>query len=336
MATKNYAQMSTKKLNALMATATEEEQAKIQEVLNARVQAQSTTPAEPTVVEIPAEEELSAEEAAAIEAAEKNNGANPMSNSSKSTVTKAVKMTDEELEALAEQLKANVGHKCEVVPYNTIEWAKGYIISLTVEKRSRKILYNIRLEDGRRMVKVYDSNLLKISDEVITEAEKPVKVRVAKEKIELSDEQIEAIAAEARKQIGKTVKFKAFGKNEEIEGRIMSLSIDRRGPQFLYKIKVVMLNDNGEEISKFMHKSYNSPDLVIAEEFDEEGQTIYNKSIGIKVDGNASEKLAKLKESLTKAEAKVAALKEQIAKLEAQMPAEPVTEAATETTDELA
>ena len=334
MATKNYAQMSTKKLNALMATATEEEHAKIQEVLNARVQAQSTTPAEPTVVEIPAEEELSAEEAAAIEAAEKNNGANPMSNSSKSTVTKAVKMTDEELEALAEQLKANVGHKCEVVPYNTIEWAKGYIISLTVEKRSRKILYNIRLEDGRRMVKVYGSNLLKISDEVITESEKPVKVkvRVAKEKIKLSDEQIEAIAAEARKQIGKTVKFKAFGKNEEIEGRIMSLSIDRRGPQFLYKIKVVMLNDNGEEISKFMHKSYNSPDLAIAEEFDEEGQTIYNKSIGIKVDGNASEKLAKLKESLTKAEAKVAALKEQIAKLEAQMPAEPVAE----TADELA
>lgn len=333
MATKNYAQMSTKKLNALMATATEEEQAKIQEVLDARAQAQAATPAEPTVVEIPAEEELSAEETAAIEAAEKNNGANPMSNSSKSTVAKAAKMTDEELETLAEQLKVNVGHKCEVVPFGTIEWSKGYIVSLTVEKRSRKILYNIRLEDGRRMVKVYDSNLLKISDEVITESEKPVKTRVAKEKkekIEMSEEQIEAIAVEARKQIGKVVKFKAFGKGEEIEGRIMSLVIDRRGPQFLYRIKVVMLNDNGEEVVKTMHKSYNSPDLVIAEELDEEGKVIYNKSIGIKTDGNAAEKLAKLKEQLAKVEAKATILKEQIAKLEAQMPAEP------EATDELA
>ena len=66
MATKKFAQMSTKKLNALLETASEEEKAQILEVLNTRNAASNGVEAQSPAKS----EELTEEEKAAIAAAE--------------------------------------------------------------------------------------------------------------------------------------------------------------------------------------------------------------------------------------------------------------------------
>ncbi|WP_459615373.1 hypothetical protein, partial [Enterobacter hormaechei] len=71
--------------------------------------------------------ELSDEEKAAIEAAEANGGINPMyAGKTDNDGGKAKKMSDKERTELAEKLKAEaVGHRCQVVPFNTIEFVNG-------------------------------------------------------------------------------------------------------------------------------------------------------------------------------------------------------------------
>ena len=119
MAAKKFSQMTTKKLNALLATASDEDKKAIEAVLAAREQAQ--TPAAPAAPEATAEEtpaapeataeetpaafaseeetQLSPEEEAAIKAAEENGGLNPLYNGSKATQEKKPKMTDEDRRA---------------------------------------------------------------------------------------------------------------------------------------------------------------------------------------------------------------------------------------------
>ena len=108
MTTKKFAQMTTKKLNALLATASDEDKKAIEAVLAAREQAQ--TPKAEEIAEVSAAEEtsLTPEEEAAIKAAEENGGINPLYNGSKATQEKKPKMTDEERHTLAEELKKNM------------------------------------------------------------------------------------------------------------------------------------------------------------------------------------------------------------------------------------
>ena len=129
MATKKFSQMTTKKLNALLATANDEDKKAIEAVLAAREQTQVSVSGE-TQSEVAnsvqefedTENPLTPEEEAAIKAAEENGGINPMSNSSKATQEKKPKMTDGDRHALAEELKKNVNHRCQAVPFNTAEW----------------------------------------------------------------------------------------------------------------------------------------------------------------------------------------------------------------------
>ena len=197
MATKKFAQMTTRKLNALMATASDEDKKAIEAVLAAREQAQAPKAAEETAeapAEAPAAEEtpLTPEEETAIKAAEENG--------SKATQEKKQKMTDEERHTLAEELKKNINHRCQAVPFNTAEWVDGYIVGVIEEKRSNNVLYAIKTDGGRRIVKVHDSNLLRIFDEVV-EPEKKVRTRKAgnAEKVEWTPE---AIATAVNEVIG--------------------------------------------------------------------------------------------------------------------------------------
>ena len=128
MVTMKFSQMTTKKLNALLATASDEDKKAIETVLAAREQAQAPAVPEATTEETPAapaseeETQLSPEEEAAIKAAEENGGLNPLYNGSKATQEKKPKMIDEDRHALAEELKKNVNHRCQAVPFNTAEW----------------------------------------------------------------------------------------------------------------------------------------------------------------------------------------------------------------------
>ena len=299
MATKKFSQMTTKKLNALLATAGDEDKKAIEAVLAAREQAQaSAAPAAPeaTAEETPAapaseeETQLSPEEEAAIKAAEENGGLNPLYNGSKATQEKKPKMTDEDRHALAEELKKNVNHRCQVVPFNTAEWVDGYIVGVIEEKRSNKVLYAIKTDDGRRIVKVHDSNLVRILDEVV-EPEKKVHTRKAKDPADKIEWTPEAIAEEVNEvigNVGKTVEFEKYRTTDEngeehiemVIGRIVAIVPDKRAQRLLYRISVPAPIEGNPVATKTMHKIVKAEGIKIAEEFDEEGAQLNAKYLG--------------------------------------------------------
>lgn len=290
MATKKFSQMTTKKLNVLLTTASDEDKKVIEAVLAAREQAQA--PAAPAAPEATAEEtpaapaseeetQLSPEEEAAIKAAEENGGLNPIYNGSKATHEKKPKMTDEDRYALAEELKKNINHRCQAVPFNTAEWVDGYIVGLVEEKRTNKVLYAIKTDDGRRIVKVYDSNLIRILDEVV-EPEKKVRAHKVKDPVDKVEWTPEAVAEEVNKvigNVGKTVEFEKYrtideNGEEHIEmviGRIMAIIPDKRAQRLLYRISVSAPIEGNPLATKTMYKTVKAEGIKIAEEFDEEG-----------------------------------------------------------------
>lgn len=296
MATKKFSQMTTKKLNALLATASDEDKAEIEAVLAAREQAQAQAPvsgetqsevANPVQEFEDTENPLTPEEEAAIKAAEENNGVNPMSNSSKATLEKKPKMTDEERHALAEELKKNINHRCQAVPFNTIEWVDGYIAGVIEEKRTNKVLYAIKTDDGRRIVKVHDSNLVRILDEVV-EPEKKVRARKAKDPVDKIDWTPEAIAEEINEvidNVGKMVEFEKYRTTDEngeehiemVIGRIVAIVPDKRAQRLLYRISVPAPIEGNPLATKTMHKVVKAEGIKIAEEFDEEGAQLNAK-----------------------------------------------------------
>lgn len=294
MATKKFSQMTTKKLNALLATASDEDKAAIEAVLAAREQAQAPV-SEETQSEVAnpvqefedTENPLTPEEEAAIKAAEENGGINPMSNSSKATQEKKPKMTDEDRHALAEELKKNVNHRCQAVPFNTVEWVDGYIAGVIEEKRSNKVLYAIKTDDGRRIVKVHDSNLVRILDEVV-EPEKKARTRKAKDPADKVEWTPEAIAEEINEiigNVGKTVEFEKYRTTDEngeehiemVIGRIVAIVPDKRAQRLLYRISVPTPIEGNPLATKTMHKVAKADGLKIAEEFDEEGAQLNAK-----------------------------------------------------------
>lgn len=293
MATKKFSQMTTKKLNALLATASDEDKKAIEAVLAAREQAQAPAAPETTTEETPAapaseeETQLSPEEEAAIKAAEENGGLNPLYNGSKATQEKKPKMTDEDRHALAEELKKNVNHRCQAVPFNTAEWVDGYIAGVIEEKRSNKVLYAIKTDDGRRIVKVHDSNLVRILDEVV-EPEKKARARKAKDPADKIEWTPEAIAEEVNEvigNIGKTVEFEKYRTTDEngeehiemVIGRIVAIVPDKRAQRLLYRISVPAPIEGNPLATKIMHKVVKAGGIKIAEEFDEEGAQLNAK-----------------------------------------------------------
>ena len=296
MTTKKFLQMTTKKLNALLATASDEDKEAIEAVLAAREQAQApAAPAAPeaTTEETPAapaseeETQLSPEEEAAIKAAEENGGLNPLYNGSKATQEKKPKMTDEDRHALAEELKKNVNHRCQAVPFNTVEWVGGYIAGVIEEKRSNKVLYAIKTDDGRRIIKVHDSNLVRILDEVV-EPEKKARARKAKDpadKVEWTPEAIAEEVNEAIGNVGKMVEFEKYRTTDEngeehiemVVGRIVAIVPDKRAQRLLYRISVPAPIEGNPLATKTMHKIVKAEGIKIAEEFDEEGAQLNAK-----------------------------------------------------------
>lgn len=283
MATKKFAQMTTKKLNALLATASDEDKAAIQEVLAAREQVTSVGGVNGATETITSE--LTPEEEAAVKAAEANGGINPLYTGN--TGEKKQKMSDEERHALAEELKKNINHRCQAVPFNTAEWVDGYIAGVIEEKRSNKVLYAIKTDDGRRIVKVHDSNLVRILDEVI-EPEKKARAPRTKNAAEKIEWTPEAIAEEVNKiigNVGKTIEIEKYRTTDEngeehvetVTGRIVAIVPDKRAQSILYRISIPAPVEGNPLATKVMHKVAKAEGLAIAEEFDAEGEELNKK-----------------------------------------------------------
>lgn len=275
----NFKQMSTKKLNTLLNSenTSAEDKAAIQEVLNTRNAASASAEAPVIGTDTPAESTDAPAESTQAPA-------------------KKVKMTDEERDALAEKLRAEVvNHRCEVVPFNSLEWVPGIIAAIIVEKRMNKVMIAVKTDDGRRIVKTHDSQLIKVLDEVI----EPVKKARSNKKtqldadgnpipgqttIEWSDEAIEEAVKEVINNVGKTISFPEAGKYGEVAedapivtGRIISLVPNKRQQTILYRIELDQVGEDG--VKKYAHKVTTNDALVIADTFDEAGEEINKKFV---------------------------------------------------------
>lgn len=359
MEQKKFAQMSTKKLNALLVTASDEDKVLIMDILDKRNAAASlaVTP-----------NSLTSEEQEAIDKAE--NEANPTQATKKSIKEKEPKMTDEQREALANELRGTVvNHRCQVVPFNTLEWVNGVVIGIIEEKRTNKVLYAVKTDDGRRIVKAYGSELIKIFDEAVEPIKKKRGGRKAKldengspinsEEIEeWSDEAIEAAVKEVIGNVGKVISYPKTGAmGVAIEGitetgRIVSLVPNKRQRSILYRIEVDQLDAAADTPKKYAHKVTSNTDLVIAEELDEVGAKInaaftkrrYNGGSANKVNMSpaeaveaAKQAVAKAEETLAKAKATLEKRKQQLKEVQAAFEAYNNTEentATEENTDE--
>lgn len=335
MATKKFLQMTTKKLNALLATASDEDKKAIEAILAAREQAQVSVSGE-TQSEVAnsvqefedTENPLTPEEEAAIKAAEENGGINPMSNSSKATQEKKPKMTDEDRHALAEELKKNVNHRCQAVPFNTVEWVDGYIAGVIEEKRNNKVLYAIKADDGRRIVKVHDSNLVRILDEVV-EPKKKARARKAKDsadKVEWTPEVVAEEVNEVIGNVGKLVEFEKYRTTDEngeehiemVIGRIVAIVPDKRAQRLLYRISVPTPIEGNPFATKTMHKVVKAEGLKIAEEFDEEGAQLNAKYLkrreaaAIRAPFTFQDRVIRCEENVKKAEEKLQKAQEEL------------------------
>lgn len=329
MATKNLNQMSSKKLNEMFNS--EETTQEVKDQITAILEARQQKAAE--VASAAEESKLTPEEEAAIKAAEENGGINPSytgKGGSKGEAKK--KMTDQERTELAAKLRETaVGHKCQVVPFNTAIWEPGVVVSIIEEKRSNKVMYAIKLDDGRRIVKAVDSQLIKVEDETV-ELPKKVRGQGTKRSTENSqpkepwaEEDINKAIEENSVHVGKVISYEKTGalgekvENAETEtGRVVSLVADKRGKRILFRIAIDQTEDEktlGLPV-KYSHKVADNESLKLAESLDEVGAELNAKYLKRLHDRQNKEEMTPEK-SIELAEKRISQIDAQLEKLNA-------------------
>lgn len=272
--TKKFAQMSTKKLNALLETASEEDVVAINAILESRNAQQTANTAE-----------ISEEEAQAIEAAEKaitSAKENKPATEKKGGRKASPKLSEEELLEAEKQAKENVGHRCTVLLPGTAIRVNGTILTTLKDKRAMQVYYQVETDvtddmESRKIYKKFGSEDITVLDEVVELKKKTeCKARVAKAKMDAGEWEAEAEAVRdaAGANVGKTIQL-----NENTAGRIVSLLNDKRSSGMYYRIEF----EDELGIKKTCHKVINytkaeDGSIVLAEleglaaEFDEKGQ----------------------------------------------------------------
>lgn len=242
MATKNYAKMSQKSLLALLGNegTTDEEQAAIQAVLDARAQETAGVSQEtPTVVEVePDDEELSKEDASAKEAevAARN--------------------------AIVAEMKAKIGYKAQVVPFNTATWVEGVVTGVLDDQRAKNPLWIVKdLESGKVIRKAFGSDLIKVSEDEKIEI---VKNARAPKGVEYTEKEIMQQLADAYQQIGKYAEIVEFSNKdgEVTKALIIGAMHEKRSNRVMYRMR-------SEVTGKTIHKVYGNG-IKVLEEIDPE------------------------------------------------------------------
>lgn len=174
------------------------------------------------------------------------------------------------LEEKIEEMKAFVAHKCQVLCTNiSTDWLEGVITGVNKNTKMGTAYFSIKLESGKIVTKVYGSNTIKISDEVV-EIKKASRARVAKEP--WTPEVLTELVRKYSAKVGAMLT-----KSDGTVGRIISIVPDKRSQSILFKLKVV--NEEGVASTAFCVANSASTGYTIAEDFDEEGDAINEKYI---------------------------------------------------------
>jgi hypothetical protein len=242
MATKNYAKMSSKSLVALLGNdeTTDEERAAIQEVLDDRVQKTAGVSQETsTVVEVDADDaELSEDEVKAKEA------------------EVAAR------QAIMDGMREMVGHKAQVVPFNTATWVDGVVTGVLDDQRAKNPLWIVKdLESGKVIRKAYGSELIKVSEDEKIAITKNVR---AQKGAEYTEKEIMDQLADAYQQIGKFAEITEFSNKdgEVTKALIIGAMHEKRSNRVMYRMR-------SEVTGKTVHKVYGNG-VKVLEEIDPE------------------------------------------------------------------
>lgn len=308
MATKNFEKLTTKKLNALLKSASEEEKALIQTELDKRSEAQAAAAsAQENMVakgkghyEMEASE-LSPEEQAIIDAAEAEEKAG------KATSKKTnLSLTPEEIEARKAEMTENIGHVVKVMPNGEVEWMEGYISGVQHDKRSNACMYIVKV-NGKAVRKAYGAKSLIITEEVkeIVKAEKKVRTSKAtgEVKAKRTYEEAEELRENAKPNVGRYAMLPVG--DEKVKVYANGIMLDKRSNAVLYAFK----NEEG----KTLYKAVDNQTIEWLDEWNEKKRESVNAP---RVALNPKQKhedlaakLAKAEEAAAKAQAKVEELK---------------------------
>lgn len=330
MAEKKFAQMSTKKLNALLENASEEDAVAIKAVLETRGQiAAGKNDSNPAPAEVSTE--LSPEEQAAIdaatagEAAEADKEEKKAKKEAKKKEPKEPKpkLTDEEVQAIYDDCQKNVGHKCSIILRGTAIRAEGYIMGLLKEKRAMQVYYRIKIyetetEEAKILFKKYNDEQLNISDDIAEEytapgSGEPKKRKTRTDKVpEMTEDQWtqykEAMRATIAAYVGKKITLKSG-----LVGRIRDILFDSRTQGTYFACQVVVdgvsktkyqaLHYTVDELGAYIIDAENI-DETEDEEFTKLNEAFRNKKVVEKHNPKRTpaEKVAYLEEQVRKAE----------------------------------
>lgn len=263
---KKFTTMSTKKLTALLETASPEDKVAIESILAARDGAKKAESSS-------AEAELTPEEKAAIKSAEAEQGkveegAEKKETKAKTAKEPAVKLTPEELEKEAVKAKEEaLNHRCSVVLTGTAIRVDGTVIGILKDKRAMGVYLRIQTDaiddiESRQVYKKFGSQDILIQEEIVEPSRKTsgkqVNGETSRKHAENWEAESELVKAAALANVGKVVQI-----DEEKTGRITGLLNDKRSSGMYYRIKFA--TEDGVE--KNMHK-------VINYEKSEDGQII--------------------------------------------------------------
>ena len=242
MATKNYAKMSSKSLVALLGNdeTTEEERAAIQEVLDARdsQKTASVNQETPTVVEVDADETEPSEDE-----------------------VKAKEAQVAARQAIVDGMREMVGHKAQVVPFNTATWVEGVVTGVLDDQRAKNPLWIVKdLESGKIIRKAFGSDLIKVSETEKIAITKNVR---AQKGAEYSEKEIMEQLADAYQQIGKFAEISEFSAKdgEMTKALIIGAMHEKRSNRVMYRLR--------KEDGKTIHKVYGNG-VKVLEEIDPE------------------------------------------------------------------
>lgn len=309
MATKNFEKLTTKKLNALLNSASDEEKALIKAELDKRSEAQAAANSAEEAqynsngkghYEMEASE-LSPEEQAIVDAAEAEEKAG------KATSKKThLSMTPEEIEARKAEMTENVGHVVKVMPNGEVEWMEGYISGVQHDKRSNALMYIVKV-DGKTVRKAYGAKSLIVTEEVkeIVKAEKKVRTSKAtgEVKAKRTYEEAEELRENAKPNVGRYAMLPVG--DEKVKVYANGIMLDKRSNAVLFAFK----NEEG----KTLYKAVDNQTIEWLDEWNEkkrESVSAPKTALNPKQKHeDLAAKLAKAEEAAAKAQAKVEELK---------------------------
>jgi len=304
MATKNFEKLTTKKLNALLNSASEEEKALIQAELDKRSEAQAAAASAQENMEAKGKghyemeaSELSPEEQAIVDAAEAEEKAG------KATSKKTnLSLTPEEIEARKAEMTENIGHVVKVMPNGEVEWMEGYISGVQHDKRSNACMYIVKV-NGKTVRKAYGAKSLIITEEV-KEIVKAKEAKVAGEpRAKRTYEEAEELRDNAKPNIGRYAMLPVG--EEKIKVYANGIMLDKRSNAVLYAFK----NEEG----KTLYKAVDNKSIEWLDEWNEEKRNRASSEYAATKAGlNPKQKLEALAAKVEKAKEALAKAQERL------------------------